>query len=243
MRFRPCIDLRNGRVVQIIGSSLSDQQTDQTITNFEAVRPAEDFACIYQADDLPGGHVISLGPGNQAAALRALRAYPGGMQVGGGITPENAGQYLDAGASHIIVTAYIFNHGRIDMTRLARLVKAVGRSRLVLDLSCRKKGDAYWVVSDRWQTFTEVRIDRKTLNHLAEFCDEFFGARCGCGGQTRRHGVGFDPIIGSMVPGAGHLCGRRQGTGGSGSGQPPGQRPRGSDHRLRPGYLRRTGAL
>ena len=173
MRFRPCIDLRNGRVVQIIGSSLSDNETDETITNFEADRSSAEYARMYQADDLPGGHVISLGPANRDAALEALRAYPGGMHMGGGITPENAAEYLDAGAGHVIVTSYVFKAGQVDMDRLKALVKAVGKNRLVLDLSCRKRGNEYWVVTDRWQKFTNVRVDRKTLDHLAGFCDEF----------------------------------------------------------------------
>ena len=173
MRFRPCIDLREGRVVQIVGGSLRDDATDRPVTNFETDRSPEDFARMYKEDGLVGGHVISLGPGNEEAALSALRAFPGGMHMGGGITPDNALQYLDAGASHVIVTSYIFSGGRIDMERLAELVAVVGKDRLVLDLSCRRRSADFQIVTDRWQRFTDVAVNRDTLVELAEHCDEF----------------------------------------------------------------------
>src|SRR5215213_1953998 len=112
MRFRPCIDLRNGRVVQIVGGTLGDAP-DALVTNFETERAPADYAHMYQADRLAGGHVIALGPGNREAALQALRAFPRGLQVGGGITPENAREYLHAGASHVIVTSFVFRQGRL----------------------------------------------------------------------------------------------------------------------------------
>lgn len=173
MRFRPCIDLRKGRVVQIVGGSLRDNDTQGPQTNFETQRSAASYAYMYKEDDLPGGHVISLGPGNHEAALSALRAFPGGMQMGGGITPDNAKEYLDAGASHVIVTSYVFRKGRVDSQRLITLKKAVGKDRLVLDLSCRKKAKDFWVVTDRWQQFTEVQISQATLERLGISCDEF----------------------------------------------------------------------
>lgn len=173
MRFRPCIDLREGRVVQIVGGSLQDNTTESPKTNFQTDRSPADFAQMYKQDDLTGGHVISLGPGNKAAAVSALRAFPGGFHVGGGITPENASDYLSAGASHVIVTSYVFSDGRIDMDRLTSLVRLVGKKRLVLDLSCRSRSSAYWIVTDRWQTFTDVQLNRDTLILLADHCDEF----------------------------------------------------------------------
>lgn len=173
MRFRPCIDLRNGRVVQIVGGTLSDGNDHKIVTNFESDRSSAFYAELYQSDNLTGGHVIALGAGNHEAALAALAAYPGGMQMGGGITAENASEYLDAGASHVIVTSYVFQQGQIDMDRLDRLVKAVGRQRVVLDLSCRSRNGAYWVVTDRWQRFTDVAINAQTLAQLAEHCAEF----------------------------------------------------------------------
>jgi phosphoribosylformimino-5-aminoimidazole carboxamide ribotide isomerase len=172
MRFRPCIDLRGGKVVQIVGGTLTDRP-GEVVTNFETERAPADYARMYQADRLYGGHVIALGPGNEAAALEALRAFPGGLQYGGGITPEGAPAYLDAGASHVIVTSYVFRDGRLDDQRLQRMVGAVGRERLVLDLSCRRKGETYWVVADRWQRFTETPIARETLARLADSCAEF----------------------------------------------------------------------
>ena len=173
MRFRPCIDLRDGRVVQIVGGSLQDGKAHEAITNFETEQSPAFFAAMYQENHLPGGHVIALGPGNHEAALTALRAFPGGMHMGGGITPDNATTYLDAGASHVIVTSYVFRDGQIDHTRLRQLVQAVGTQRLVLDLSCRKRGDDFWVVTDRWQRYTDVRITQATLEQLATSCAEF----------------------------------------------------------------------
>ncbi|MEZ4867447.1 MAG: phosphoribosylformimino-5-aminoimidazole carboxamide ribotide isomerase [Caldilineaceae bacterium] len=173
MRFRPCIDLKDGRVVQIVGGSLRDNDQQQTITNFESDRDPAEYARLYQADGLSGGHVIALGQGNRAAALAALAAFPGGMQMGGGITPANAGDYLEAGASHVIVTSYVFQQGQIDLARLEELVATVGKDRLVLDLSCRRQNGAYWVVTDRWQRFTEVQVNRDTLAWLAGYCAEF----------------------------------------------------------------------
>jgi phosphoribosylformimino-5-aminoimidazole carboxamide ribotide isomerase len=173
MRVRPCIDLRNGRVVQIVGGSLEDSNAASITVNFETERSSADYAAMYKADDLPGGHVISLGPGNRDAALAALRAYPDGLHIGGGITPENATGYLDAGASHIIVTSYVFSEGKVNAERLATLVKIVGKERLVLDLSCRLRDSKFWVVTDRWQKFTEVAVTPAALGQLAEHCDEF----------------------------------------------------------------------
>ncbi|MBN2712087.1 MAG: phosphoribosylformimino-5-aminoimidazole carboxamide ribotide isomerase [Planctomycetes bacterium] len=173
MRFRPCIDLRNGRVVQIVGGTLKDNEDGSTVTNFESEKSPAEFAELYKADRLTGGHVIALGPGNREAALSALRAYPGGLQIGGGINPENAGEYLDAGASHAIVTSYVFRDGKIDMDRLKEMVKAVGKQRLVLDLSCRKRDGEYYVVTDRWQKFTDFKVLGSSLKELSAYCDEY----------------------------------------------------------------------
>jgi phosphoribosylformimino-5-aminoimidazole carboxamide ribotide isomerase len=173
MRFRPCIDLHNGRVVQIVGSTLCDANPEKTITNFESEQSSADFALRYRADRLAGGHIIALGPGNEEAALRALHAYPDGLQMGGGITSDNAKTYLEAGASHLIVTSYVFAGGKLDKDRLAGLVNAVGKDHLVLDISCRNRDDTYFVVTERWQNFTEMAITGKTLTQLARSCDEF----------------------------------------------------------------------
>jgi len=170
--FRPCIDLHEGRVKQIVGGSLS-ANADGPRTNFISEKPAAWFADLYRTDVLRGGHVILLGPGNEAAALEALRAYPGGLQLGGGVTAQNARSYLEAGASHVIVTSWVFREGRIDWGRLRELVAAVGKERLVLDLSCRLREGQYFVVTDRWQKFTEMTLNREALAQLAEFCDEF----------------------------------------------------------------------
>lgn len=173
MKFRPCIDLRQGKVVQIVGSTLKDKAQDEIVTNFESRDTPDWFADLYRKDGLTGGHVIALGPGNTDAALSALTAYPGGLQVGGGITPDNAAQFLDAGASHVIVTSYVFSKGCMDMDRLKALVAAVGKERLVLDLSCRSRDGQFWIVTDRWQNFTQAAVTPETLEDLSRFCDEF----------------------------------------------------------------------
>ena len=173
MRFRPCIDLHNGKVVQIVGGSLNEQSQSSLRTNFVSTQVPSDYARLYRDSALPGGHVISLGTGNQDAALEALQAWPGGMQYGGGVNADNASSYLDAGASHVIVTSYVFSGGHIDEARLAELVQNIGCERLVLDLSCRKRDGRYYVVTDRWQKFTEQEVDAALLERLAGSCAEF----------------------------------------------------------------------
>lgn len=173
MKFRPCIDLRKGKVVQIIGGTLKDSDKELPVTNFETEKSPAQYAKMYRKDKLTGGHVISLGPGNTEAALSALKAYPRGLQIGGGITPENAQTYLNAGASHVIVTSYVFSDGKIDLSKLDTLVRCVGRENLVLDLSCRQRGGEFWIVTDRWQKFTNVAVNKETITHLAASCDEF----------------------------------------------------------------------
>lgn len=170
--FRPCIDLRGGRVVQIVGGTLTDSGAG-TRTNHESDRPAEWFADLYRRDGLTGGHVIQLGPGNEEAARAALRAYPGGLQLGGGVNEDNAIGWLDAGASHVVVTSWVFREGRLDADRLRRLVGRVGRDRLVLDLSCRQRDGEYFVVTDRWQNFTDLKVTRDVLASLSTQCAEF----------------------------------------------------------------------
>jgi phosphoribosylformimino-5-aminoimidazole carboxamide ribotide isomerase len=173
MKFRPCIDLHEGRVVQIVGGTLRDEGREGPVFNFRSDRSAADFAAMYRADGLTGGHVISLGPGNRDAVVSALRAFPGGLHAGGGITPANAAEYLDAGASHVIVTSYVFLDGRVDMDRLRAMVNAVGRDRLVLDVSCRRRDSEFCIVTDRWQKFTEVAVTRDTLGRLSFSCAEY----------------------------------------------------------------------
>ena len=176
-RFRPCIDLHDGKVKQIVGSTLSDEPGKRPTTNFETSKAPSEFADMYREAGLPGGHVIMLGPNNDDAAKEALGAFPGGMQVGGGITPDNAKAFVDAGASHVIVTSYVFRDGKVDWERIAKMRDAVGKHRLVLDLSCRRQPTdpqgPYYVVTDRWQKFTDFAISKENLVALAEFCDEF----------------------------------------------------------------------
>ena len=170
--FRPCIDLHEGKVKQIVGGTL-DNPSSPLHANFVSDRPSAYYAELYRRDGLKGGHVIMLGPGNEEAARAALKAYPGGLQVGGGINLNNAADHLKDGASHVIVTSWVFKDGLVNWERLAALTKAIGRERLVLDLSCRRRDGKYFVVTDRWQKFTDVVIGRETLEKLAAYCAEF----------------------------------------------------------------------
>lgn len=172
-RFRPCIDLHAGKVKQIVGSTLSDSGAGLK-TNFVSDRDAAWYGALYRQDELPGGHVIMLGPNNEEAAKSALSAFPGGLQIGGGIRPCNAAEYLEAGASHVIVTSYLFEtDGRFSETRLDKMIAAAGRERLVIDLSCKATGEGWTVAMNRWQTLTDLRVTPETLRHLASCCAEF----------------------------------------------------------------------
>ena len=171
--FRPCIDLHEGRVKQIVGGSIDDSQPDSLKTNFVSEKSPAWFAELYRHDRLTGGHIIKLGQGNDEAAREALAAWPGGLQIGGGITADNAAGWIDSGASHVIVTSWLFRDGQLDENRLRQLCQAVGQARIVIDLSCRKRDGEYFVVTDRWQTFAEFRVNADTLDHLAGHCDEF----------------------------------------------------------------------
>jgi len=180
IKFRPCIDIHKGKVKQIVGSTLKDLPDQkggeaELKTNFVSDKPSSWYSHLYQRDGLAGGHVIMLGAddASKQTALEALRAWPGGLHMGGGVTADNAMDYINAGASHVIVTSYVFREGRLEEDRLAALVKLVGKQRLVLDLSCRQRDGKYWVVTDRWQKFSELSLSQESLAKLAASCDEF----------------------------------------------------------------------
>ncbi len=179
MEFRPCIDIHNGKVKQIVGGSLKDEG-NQAKENFVAEQDAAYFAEFYKRDKIRGGHIILLNPSDSSyyketkrQALLALHTYPGGMQVGGGIHAENAKEFIEAGASHVIVTSYVFKDGKVNYNNLEKILAAVGKEHLVLDLSCRKKDGDYYIVTDRWQKFTEEKITPELLDKLKEYADEF----------------------------------------------------------------------
>ncbi|MCI5872209.1 MAG: phosphoribosylformimino-5-aminoimidazole carboxamide ribotide isomerase [Clostridiales bacterium] len=179
MEFRPCIDIHNGKVKQIVGGSLMDAG-NRAEENFVSEQDAGFFAHLYKEAGIRGGHIILLNAkesefyeATKQQAMLALREYPGGLQVGGGITAENANEFLQAGASHVIVTSYVFRDGKIHYDNLRKLCDAVGKEQLVLDLSCRKRGEDYYIVTDRWQKFTDERITTALLDELCEYCDEF----------------------------------------------------------------------
>ncbi len=178
MEFRPCIDIHDGKIKQIVGGSLIDGR--EVEENYVSEQDGEFFANLYKNHNIKGGHVIILNKcgtdeyeESKKQALKALNEFPGGLQVGGGITPENAGLFLENGASHVIVTSYVFREGIIDFDRLYSLKEAVGKDKLVLDLSCRKKDGVYYVVTDRWQKYTDMILDETSLFRLSEFCDEY----------------------------------------------------------------------
>lgn len=171
-KFRPCIDLHHGKVKQIVGGTLRDNESPKE--NFVSSHDAAWYAQRYREDQLHGGHVICLGPGNADAARQALRAWPGGLQLGGGISAANAGEWLDAGASHVIVTSALFSpDGQFLPEQLQDLVDAVGREKLIIDLSCRRTTDGWTVAMNRWQTLTNLKVDFSTLDLLANQCAEF----------------------------------------------------------------------
>ncbi len=179
MKFRPCIDIHNGSVKQIVGGSLKDE-ADSALDNFVSELGGDFYAKLYKDKGLKGGHIIILNPeGSQfyeadvRQAQLALSAYPNGLQIGGGINSSNASRFLDMGASHVIVTSFVFKDGRVNYDNLKEISSAVGKDRLVIDLSCRKRDGAYYVVTDRWQKFTDVKLDNDTLDMFSEYCDEF----------------------------------------------------------------------
>lgn len=194
MEFRPCIDIHNGKVKQIVGGSLRDRH-DTAKENFVSSQDAAFYAEFYKKRGIRGGHIILLNGKDslyyketKEQALRALKAWPGALQVGGGITPENAEEFLEAGASHVIVTSYVFRNGRVNYENLERLCAVTGREHLVLDLSCRRRkkavipepdrmgnagDDAYYIVTDRWQKFTEERVTMEILDQLSFYAAEF----------------------------------------------------------------------
>ena len=179
MKFRPCIDIHNGKVKQIVGGSLADSGNTAK-ENFVSESGGEFYARLYKERGISGGHIILLNAADseyyeadKSQAFAALEEYPNGLQLGGGITAENAAEFLDRGASHVIVTSYVFRDGIVNRENLKKISSAAGRDRLVIDLSCRKRGEDYYIVTDRWQKFTDVKLDRSALDMFAEYCSEF----------------------------------------------------------------------
>ena len=201
MEYRPCIDIHNGKVKQIVGATLSDE-SGSADENFVSERGADFFAKFYRDEGLMGGHIILLNKADspyyeatKAQAMAALKAYPGGMQVGGGINADNAGEFIDAGASHVIITSYAFTDGELDRGRLQKMVDAVGAEHIVLDLSARKRKNHHYVVTDRWQTFTSQRITPELFYELEGYCDEYLVHAADVEGQS----AGIDDEVLSVL--------------------------------------------
>lgn len=199
-KFRPCIDLHNGKVKQIVGSSLS-QNKEELKTNFVSQNGAEWFAELYKKDNLKGGHIIMLGAGNEKAALNALRAYPKGMQIGGGINKENALKYIEAGAAAVIVTSYIFPNGEFSLERLKDIYNEVGKENLVIDLSCYKQNNNEWVVAiNKWQTLTNFYITKENLEMISKYCFEFLIHAAGVEGKQQGMDLELIEFLGKNSP-------------------------------------------
>lgn len=193
MNFRPCIDIHNGQVKQIVGGSLIDMG-DYAKENFVSDKDGGYYATLYKNAGLKGGHIILLNPKDSRyyeddvlQAKKALAAYNNGLMIGGGINNENACEFLKAGASHVIVTSYVFKNGEILFDNLERIKKETGKEHLVLDLSCRKKDGDYYIVTDRWQKFTNVKITGKLMRELSSYCDEYLIHAVDVEGQA--HGI------------------------------------------------------
>lgn len=197
--FRPCIDLHQGQVKQIVGGTLNDSG-EGLRTNFVSPHDAAWFADLYRRDGLTGGHIIMLGSGNEAEALAAVNAFPGGMQVGGGLDDTNALGYLDAGASHVIVTSWLFPQAEFSLERLRRLSRLVGRERLVVDLSCRRRGDDWFVATNRWQTVTACRIDSALLESMSGHCAEFLIHAADVEGRQQGMDWGLVELLARIAP-------------------------------------------
>jgi len=170
MKIRPCIDLHGGAVKQIVGSSLNDSGV---VENFVSQHAADYFAELYKKDNLSGGHVIMLGPGNAPQARLALQSWPDHLQVGGGITVSSAAEWIDQGAQAVIVTSAVFKNGTILWDQLQQLIRAVGVENIVLDVSCKKFPDGYHIMTDRWQTDSAIVVEKGLLEKLAAYCFEF----------------------------------------------------------------------
>ncbi len=247
MEFRPCIDIHNGRVKQIVGSSLRDAG-DAAAENFVAEQDAAWFAHLYKEEGIRGGHIIMLNAKDsvyyedtKAQALAALREYPGGLQIGGGITAENAEEFLASGASHVIVTSYVFSGGRVDYDNLTRLAEEVGKERLVLDISCRKRGEDYYVVTDRWQKFTDEKVCIPLLDRLAEYCSEFLIHAVDVEGKAR--GIEKELAARQLGKTAGHLCRRCGKLFGFGAVKDTRKKPAACDDRKRARFVRRADGI
>jgi phosphoribosylformimino-5-aminoimidazole carboxamide ribotide isomerase len=197
--FRPCIDLHDGQVKQIVGSTLRDAGPGPA-TNFASNDPASAFAARYRADGLTGGHIIKLGAGNDIAARDALTAWPGGLQLGGGINLDNAAEWLEAGAEKVIVTSWLFEGGEISLERVRQLTQRIGRDRLVIDLSCRRHGDGWRVATDRWQTITRTEIKLETFESLASYCAEFLVHAADVEGKCEGIDADLVEVLGECSP-------------------------------------------
>lgn len=202
MKFRPCIDIHNGKVKQIVGGSLLDKG-NQAVDNFVSEQDAGYYGKLYQKGNLAGGHIIILNPAGSEyydvdvkQAELALKNFPGGLQIGGGMNAENAEFFLNLGATHVIVTSYVFKNGEINFKNLYKLVQTVGKERLVLDLSCRKKDGKYFIVTDRWQKFTSVEMNVETLDQLSSCCDEFLIHAVDVEGKARGVEEGILKLLG-----------------------------------------------
>ena len=214
-QFRPCIDLHDGRVKQIVGGTL---RTDSVEENFVSELPPAHYAKLFHDANLIGGHVIKLGPGNEAAAKEALSTWSRGLQIGGGVNGDNANEWIDAGASHVIVTSWLFDgDGKFLPERAAALRDSIGRNRVVIDLSCRRTETGWQVAQNRWQTLTDLSVSVAALERLSQYCDEFLihaadveGKSAGIDGKLVELLAGFSDVPVTYAGGVANMDDVRQ---------------------------------
>lgn len=179
-RYIGCIDIHDGQVKQIVGSTLTTN--DQTLsTNYVSPHSPTYYAELYRKNGVLGTHVIKLGSTetNDRAAEEALAAWPGKLQVGGGVNLGNCKEWIEKGADKVIVTSWLFPEGQLSWDRLKQISDMVGKERLVVDVSCKRvidenEGRVEWVVAmNKWQTLTTTVLSQQLFTELREYCTEF----------------------------------------------------------------------
>ena len=173
MKFRPCIDLHEGKVKQIVGKTLTADAVDKPETNFISDHSAVYFADMFYRDGLTGGHVIMLGPNNEQAATEALQAFPNAFHIGGGVSLENAQFWLEKGAKAVIISSRLFNGTDFSMESLQAFTDLIGKDKIILDLSCRLVEGRFRAMTNKWNTVTNLIVDEKKIDELSTHCAEF----------------------------------------------------------------------
>ncbi|KAF6005708.1 hypothetical protein HII12_005282 [Brettanomyces bruxellensis] len=189
-----CIDIHGGKVKQIVGGTLNQDDTEQSKntcksnleTNFVSEKSSSYYAKLYEEHGIIRTHVIKLGSleENNRVAIEALKAWPKHLQIGGGINDTNAKYWIQQGADKVIVTSWLFPKGQFDKSRLERISQLVGKEHLVVDLSYFDAGGveqgrllSYSRGTARNSSFMQLMlkafckgIDQELVAKLAEWC-------------------------------------------------------------------------